>query len=634
MAGTPHQRGNGVEPDNRFHTIAGQSLRWCAREGRSERSLRCSAEPSVSESLVEAFVSGVSRPTAAKPNIHLWDGRIGGGVGTKFRVLTWGGLLASDMSGSRQEGNDEMTKGQEESDDLVVPQGRRKAVPTDSLSRGGKEVTAGKEVEQLEMFRETADSPRGDAEESGAGRPAFLPHALPKSRTTKRGALPAVTMTMEEVANEQNLRRAFEQVAANKGAPGADRQSVAEVQQHLDDILPPLREALLDESYRPGLIRRVWIPKAGGGQRGLGIPNVIDRIVQQAVHRVLSPHFEQSFHDASHGFRPGRSCHTAIAAAAKHLEDGYEWLVDLDLEKFFDRVHHERLLARLQRHGVEDPRLLRLIRQLLKAKVVMPDGVVVSTEEGTPQGGPLSPLLSNIVLDELDREFERRGYRFVRYADDCNIYVRSERAGHRVMASTSCFIERRLRLKVNAEKSAVAKPALRHFVGFSLQKTQKGEASVRLSRRSTERIRRKIVELTPRNWGDSIQSMIERLNQYLVGWMAFFKIISTEEARYGLKILDSHIRRRLRALILRQKKRKLYIIRWFIRQRRVRVRDAMRDVYGGHRSLWALSITASAHKAMSTRYFEQLGLVSLQQRWRTLQPRTAIAPAQLELSLG
>lgn len=522
-----------------------------------------------------------------------------------------------------------MTKGQEESDDPVVPQGRRKTVSTTSLRRGGKGITASEVVEQLELFRETADSPKGDAEERGAGRPARRPHALPKSRSTKRTAPPVVTMTMEVVANETNLREAFEQVASNKGSPGPDRQSVTEVRKHLGAILRSLREGLLEGSYRPGMIRRVWIPKAGGGQRGLGIPNVVDRIVQQAVHQVLGPHFEQSFHDLSHGFRPGRSCHTAVAAATKHLEDGYEWLVDLDLEKFFDRVHHERLLAKLERQGVEDHRLLRLIRQMLKAKVVMPDGVVVNTEEGTPQGGPLSPLLSNIVLDELDREFERRGYRFVRYADDCNIYVRSERAGHRVMASVSRFIERRLRLKVNGEKSAVAKPSMRHFVGFSFQKTQKGEVSVRLSKRSNERIRRKIVELTPRNWGGSVQSLIERLNQYLVGWIAFFKIVGTAEASHGLKILDSHIRRRLRALILRQKKRKLYIIRWFIRKRGVRVRDAMRDVYGGHRSLWALSITDSAHQAMSNRFFDGLGLVNLQRRWRTLQPAPVTAPAQL-----
>jgi len=287
-------------------------------------------------------------------------------------------------------------------------------------------------------------------------------------------------MTMEEVASDDNLRSAFARVERNDGAPGPDQQDVRKVREHLEEILSRLHRCLLDGSYRPGMIRRVWIPKAGGGERGLGIPNVIDRIVQQAVHQVLSPNYEPTFHASSHGFRPERSCHTAITEAQEHLKDGYEWVVDLDLEKFFDRVHHDRLLARLAERIV-DKRLLKLIREMLKAKVVMPDGVVVSTEEGTPQGGPLSPLLSNIVLDELDAEFEQRGYRFVRYADDANIYVRSERAGHRVMASVVKFIERRLRLKVNTIKSAVARPEDRHFVGFRLrQNWENGDIEVLL----------------------------------------------------------------------------------------------------------------------------------------------------------
>jgi group II intron reverse transcriptase/maturase len=224
-------------------------------------------------------------------------------------------------------------------------------------------------------------------------------------------------MTMEEVADDDNLRRAFAEVAQNRGAPGADGRSIEEVRTHLHELLPVLRRRLLDGTYRPGMIRRVWIPKPGGGERGLGIPDVVDRWVQQAMLRVLSPHWEPTFHTSSHGFRPGRSCHTAIAEAKTYLESGYQWVVDLDLEKFFDRVHHQRLMARLETK-IRDRRLLGLIYRMLKARVVMPDGVVVHTEEGVPQGGPLSPLLSNIVLDELDREFARRGYHFVRYADD------------------------------------------------------------------------------------------------------------------------------------------------------------------------------------------------------------------------
>ena len=259
-----------------------------------------------------------------------------------------------------------MAKGQEESDDPVVPQDRRKAVPTARHARRGKEVTASEETRQLGLFCETAGSPKGAGDGGGAGGPACDRRSVPKSQTTKGNV--SFAMTMEEVAEENNLRRAFMQVASNKGAPGPDRQSIEEVREHLGDVLSSLHAALLDGSYRPGMIRRVWIPKAGGGQRGLGIPNVVDRIAQQAVHQVLVSHFERTFHDSSHGFRPGRSCHTAIAAASKHLEEGYGWVVDLDLEKFFDRVHHARLLARLEQQGVRDRRLLHLIHRMLKGE--------------------------------------------------------------------------------------------------------------------------------------------------------------------------------------------------------------------------------------------------------------------------
>ena len=304
----------------------------------------------------------------------------------------------------------------EESDGRVLPQGRRKAVPPVRNTRGGKATTASEQAGQRNLFLETADSPRGAVPGTETGQPApSARYAVPKSRNTSGKTLPA--MTMDEVANDENLMCAFEEVAQNRGAPGPDGRSIDEVRTHLGKLLPMLRRSLLTGTYRPGMIRRVWIPKPGGGERGLGIPDVVDRWVQQAVHRVLSPHWEPTFHPSSHGFRPGRSCHTAIAEAKAYLEDGYDWVVDLDLEKFFDRVHHQRLMARLETK-VTDRRLIALIHRMLKAKVVMPDGVVVSTDEGVPQGGPLSPLLSNIVLDELDREFARRGYRFVRYADD------------------------------------------------------------------------------------------------------------------------------------------------------------------------------------------------------------------------
>jgi len=275
--------------------------------------------------------------------------------------------------------------------------------------------------------------------------------------------------------------------------------------------------------------------------------------------------------------------------------------------------------------GVEDRRVLQLIGLMLAAKVVMPDGVVVSTEEGTPQGGPLSPLLSNVVLDELDRELCRRGHHFVRYADDCNIYVSSERAGQRVMASITQFIERRLRLKVNREKSAVARPGARHFVGFSLRQSGDGTCKVVLSKRSRERIKRKIVELTPRTWGQSLDACIERINRYLDGWMGFFRIID-RAVLIELKILDSHIRRRLRAIVLKHKKRKRHIF-YFFRSRRIPIAKAMRAVYDRRRSFWALSRTTAANKAMSSYWFDRQGLFRLKRLWKEKQHERVVVLA-------
>jgi RNA-directed DNA polymerase len=496
--------------------------------------------------------------------------------------------------------------------------------------RGGKATTLSKEAEQLGLFSESADNPQGAVTGGDVGRPTASRQAVPLSENTKRTALPAM-MTMEDVADRWNLREAFRRVKVNDGAPGPDRQSVAAVSEHLDEILPTLSSMLLDETYRPGLIRRVWIPKAGGGQRGLGIPNVIDRIVQQAVHQTMAPHYDPTFHASSHGFRPERSCHTAIAEAQGYLEDGHGWVVDLDLEKFFDRVNHDRLLARLEMR-VHDRRLIRLIRRMLTAKVVMPDGVVVATEEGTPQGGPLSPLLSNIVLDELDWEMTRRGYRFVRYADDANIYVRSERAGKRVMESITRFIEKRLRLKVNRKKSAVAKPGKRHFLGFRLwRKWWEGKPEVMLSMRSLRRIYETIRAKTPRTWGNSIEACIKSLNRYLLGWIGFFRILTSEERR-TLVYLDAHIRRRLRAMVLRHWKRRRTMVRRLV-QHGVSRRAARRNIYGAHKSWWALSHTAAVERALGNRLFRNMGLVSLVERWENYN-KPVIAPAQLTLELG
>lgn len=517
-----------------------------------------------------------------------------------------------------------MAKRREESDGPVVPEGGRKAVST-AATRGGKETTASETAGQQRLPFETAESPQGAGAKARTDQAALAERSVPKSKDTSSRVPPA--MTMEEVADDANLRCAFEEVARNKGAAGPDGQAIAEVRKHLDNLLADVKRSLLEGRYQPGMIRRVWIPKAGGGERGLGIPNVVDRIVQQAVHRVLSPNYEPTFHEGSHGFRPGRSCHTAIAAAKQHMYDGYGWVVDLDLEKFFDRVHHDRLMARLGER-VKDPRILGLVRRMLKAKVVMPDGVVVASEEGTPQGGPLSPLLSNIVLDELDRELNWRGHRFVRYADDCNIYVRSERAGKRVMATVVRFIERRLRLKVNAAKSAVARPGDRHFVGFTLRR--KKHVAVKLSRRSRDRIDKRIRELTPRNWGGTLESCIKRLNQYLVGWIGFFGRSCTKDVIDNLGVLDSHIRRRLRVLLLTQWKRKRSIADRLVRLGARKV-TAWGTVYNGHRSKWALSHTPVVEHALGLAYFRERSLVSLEELYRDVQ-RKVIAPTRRKSS--
>lgn len=471
-----------------------------------------------------------------------------------------------------------------------------------------------------------ADSPSGSGDVAPAGVPvgkAFL-QLRAKARKTKDSTTTAAvdsSRLLDAVASPANLAAALLHVARNKGAPGADGRSVDEVVAVAHRELPRLRYGLLSGQYRPGDVRRVWIPKPGGGQRGLGIPNVIDRWVQQAVHQVLGPVFEPTFSDHSHGFRPGRGAQTAIADAKRHLEVGFTWMVSIDLSKFFDRVNHQRLLARLGQR-VEDGRLLRLVHLMLKAKVVLPDGTRVTTEEGTPQGGPLSPLLSNIVLDELDHELTRRGLRFVRYADDFNIFVRSERAGHRVMASTTRFIERRLRLKVNVEKSAVARPREIHFLGFSLLARADGEVVVGLSERTKKRMTTKIRELTPRNWGQPIEVCFEKLNTYLRGWFGYFRI-ATHRASL-MQWFDRRIRRRIRAIIVKQKKRPRFLYRHLI-ERGVRPRTAARHAWS-RRGPWWLSAGAM-HRAYGNAWFHQR-LFCLENEWRLLH-----AP-EVEVSTG
>ena len=481
---------------------------------------------------------------------------------------------------------------------------------------------------QLRLFGQAADNPaEGDNGGRGRGAPRLNETAGAKRKSKRSKAPPA--LVMEEIADVTNLEEAFNEVAKNKGAPGPDQVSVEEVRQYLKRLIPQLSKALLQGEYRPGEVRRVWIPKPGGGRRGLGIPNVVDRLVQQAVLRIMQPHYDPSFDDSSHGFRPGRSCHTAIAEAEQYVSAGYEWVVDMDLEKFFDRVNHQRLIAELEKK-ITDRRIIELIRRMLKANTVMPDGVVVKNEEGTPQGGPLSPLLSNIVLAELDAQLRRRGHKFVRYADDCNIYVKSEKAGYRVLESISQFIERRMRLKVNQSKSAVARTGERHFLGFCVGKDDRtGEVGVRLSERSTKRIAQRIVELTPRNWGRSIKDCIEKLNSYLTGWIGFFRICTAgEERKFGN--YDAHIRRRLRAIHLKHWKSKRGIATQLIKKG-ANAKGAWRAIYSGRRSLWRLSHIPVVDRTLNNKYFADLGLVSIQQTWQRYRQPTGV---QVSLAFG
>src|SRR6202165_941628 len=350
---------------------------------------------------------------------------------------------------------------------------------------------------------------------------------------------------MEEVCERENLKAALRQVKGNKGSAGVDGVTVNQLPDYLKQHWPAIREQLLNGTYKPKPVRRVEIPKPDGGVRKLGIPTVLDRFIQQAVMQSLQRRWDRTFSEHSYGFRPGRSAHQAVAQAQQYIAEGYRWCVDLDLEKFFDRVSHDKLMSKIDER-VDDKRMLKLIRAFLTAGV-MEDGLVSPVDEGTPQGGPLSPLLSNIVLDEFDRELERRGLRFARYADDSNIYVRSRRAGERVMESITRFITTKLKLKVNEQKSAVARPWERKFLGFSF--TSNREPKRRLAPKAVIRFKDKVRELTQRTRGVSVERMTEELGRYLRGWVGYFGHCQTPSVLQGL---EEWTRRRLRSVLWKQ----------------------------------------------------------------------------------
>lgn len=407
---------------------------------------------------------------------------------------------------------------------------------------------------------------------------------------------------MERVLAPVNLKRAYQRVVSNKGAPGADGMTVADLAGYVKQYWPTLKARLLVGEYHPQAVRAVEIPKPQGGTRQLGIPSVVDRLIQQALLQQLTPIFDPLFSDYSFGFRPGRNAHQAIETACAHVAAGHRWCVELDLEKFFDRVNHDILMACLQRH-VEDKRVLRLIRRYLKAGV-MSGGIVSQRQEGTPQGGPLSPLLSNILLDELDRELERRGHCFVRYADDVNIYVRSHRAGERVLAGIERFLSQRLKLTVNRKKSRVARAWKCDYLGYGMSGHQ--QPRLRVATMSLGRIRDRLRELLRGARGRKMANVILCINPVLRGWAGYFKL---SQSKGSLEKLDSWIRHKLRCAIWRQWKQPSTRARNLMRLGLSRER-ACKSVSNG-RGPWWNSGASHMNQALPKKLWDGLGLVSI-----------------------
>ena len=440
--------------------------------------------------------------------------------------------------------------------------------------------------------------------EEGRGEAPNRSQEGTESLTAKREAeSPAIgERLMGEVCERENCKQALARVQANKGSPGVDGMTVHELPGYLKQHWPVIREQLLRGTYKSQPVKRVEIPKPDGGVRKLGIPTVLDRFIQQAVMQVLQRRWDRTFSEHSYGFRPGRSAHQAVEQAQRYIADGYRWCVDLDLEKFFDRVSHDKLMAKIAER-VSDKHLLKLIRAFLKAGV-LENGLVSPVDEGTPQGGPLSPLLSNIVLDEFDRELERRGLRFARYADDSNIYVRSRRAGERVMGSVRRFITTKLKLKVNEQKSAVARPWERKFLGFSF--TSGRVPKRRMAPKAVLRFREKVRELTDRTRGRSTEQMATELTRYLQGWIGYFGRCQTPSV---LASLEEWVRRRLRSAIWKQWKRGR--ARYAeLRKRGVGTVLAAQTAASAH-GPWRLANSPALALALPNAYFDSLGIPRL-----------------------
>jgi RNA-directed DNA polymerase len=446
--------------------------------------------------------------------------------------------------------------------------------------------------------------------EAGAAQPVLREGLEACVAPSRPAALAPAAGWMETVVAAENMRRALRQVKSNRGSPGVDGMTVHELGDYLRQHWPRLRQELLDGRYQPQPVRRVEIPKPGGGVRQLGIPTVLDRLLQQALLQVLSPWYEPTFSPHSYGFRPGKSAHQALAAAREHVAAGHTWVVDLDLEKFFDRVNHDVLMGKLVKR-LEDRRVLRLIRRYLQAGVML-QGVVMERHEGTPQGGPLSPLLANILLHDLDRELERRGHRFCRYADDCNIYVRSRRAGERVMASVRRFLERKLRLRVNEEKSAVARPRERKFLGYRIIR-QRGEDRLSIAPASLKRAKATIRAITKRNRGVSAERMLRELATFTEGWVVYFGRARTPSV---FQQLDEWTRRRVRCFIWKQWKTPRHRAQELLRAG-IGPWLAWGMAYDGP-GLWRAAGSPALQQALPNARFRQLGYHGLHERYVAL----------------
>jgi RNA-directed DNA polymerase len=416
---------------------------------------------------------------------------------------------------------------------------------------------------------------------------------------------------LEQLLSRENLLEALKRVEANKGTHGVDGMSVKSLREHIKQNWQTIRQAIEEGTYQPNPVRRVEIPKPnGGGVRMLGIPTVTDRMLQQAIAQVLTPMFDPQFSESSYGFRPKRRGHDAVRKAREFMKEGYRFVVDLDLEKFFDRVNHDRLMMKIA-EKVEDKKVLLLIRKYLQSGV-MENGIVQPTSEGAPQGGPLSPLLSNVVLDELDKELEKRRHRFVRYADDCNIYVKTKRAGERVKASVTQFIEAKLKLKVNQAKSAVDRPWKRKFLGFSFSVNK--EPKVRIAKQSLQKAESKIREITSRRKSMKMDERIKELNQYLIGWCGYFSLADTPSIFQGM---DEWIRRRLRMCLWKQWKKPKTKVKRLLS---LGVPKDKAFEWGNTRKgYWRIACSPVLHRTLDNQYWKSNGLKSLMDRYNSLR---------------